>query len=481
MIMIVSLLLACTSWGQINFFKLFTNNGADFGHGVVQLEDSSYVITGSSSSFGATSQAFLLKIDSMGNYLWSNQYGGTEMEQGRRVLYKDDFGFFICGYTNSMGNGGFDYYLAKVDEDANLEWEKAIGGYGWEKVHDAAMTRDTGTIMVGETSSNPTDNLDMYIVRTDIAGDTLWTRTYGGSGDDYLSSIRQHNDSMYVVGGRKWIADSAMFKGYMAYIKDDGTLMWEDTMGINGSYWINDVEVEDTRFVGIGGTSGGGKDGIDFYFYPVDFGGGALGPLESPNPGDENFQHITTYGPADDFYIASTNIDQWSYEGGVDVRVSKFLTNMAWQNGFAIGHPDPDVPGDIIRTSDGGALVVGYTTGVISGGNEVFVAKIGPGNANFPNPQMDLIVDAIVSVEEVIEDVDMAIYPNPASTGISIETSLVDYTDVALRDASGKLVASEKMQLTTSMNVSQLSDGWYILEISGDGVKPVRRKVVVHH
>ena len=54
------------AFGQISFYKLFTNNGYDFGQGVVQLEDSSYLITGSSSSFlEAPSQAFIMKIDSM--------------------------------------------------------------------------------------------------------------------------------------------------------------------------------------------------------------------------------------------------------------------------------------------------------------------------------------------------------------------------------------------------------------------------------
>ena len=100
--------------------------------------------------------------------MWSNNYGGPESESGRRVLYKKNFGFFICGFTNSIGSGGFDNYLAKVDELGNLEWEKAYGGEGWEKVHDAALTKDTGVIMVGETSSNFSDNQDIYIVRTDI-------------------------------------------------------------------------------------------------------------------------------------------------------------------------------------------------------------------------------------------------------------------------------------------------------------------------
>ena len=407
----------------------------------------------------------------MGNYIWSNQYGGSESESGRRVLYKKNFGFFICGYTNSIGEGGFDYYLAKVDENANLEWETSFGGAGWEKVHDAALTLDTGTIMVGETSSNATDNKDMYIVCTDINGDTLWTKTMGGVGDDYLSSIRRYDDTLYAIGGQKWIADSSMVKGYMALIKDDGTMYWEDTMGLNGNYWIHDVEFEGTRIVGVGGTSGGGKDGIDFYFYPVDFGGAPLGPFEVPNPGDEDHVLVTTFGPTEDFYIVSTNIDQWSFDGGVDTRVHKYLPNMAWQSAFTIGHPNPDVPGQIIRTSDGAAIVVGYTTGVVSGGNEVFVAKIGPGNGNYPNAQADVVVDAIVIVDEMDEVAKLNVYPNPAVNAIQIDTDKPGYSSVRMIDATGKLVASENISLNLTLSVGGLTNGWYMLEVSGEGMQ----------
>ena len=130
------LLLANSSYGQINFFKLYSDAGDDYGEGIVQLNDSSYAVTGSSSSFfGSGSEAFLMKIDSAGNYLWSNHYGGPETDVGRRVLYKENVGFYIAGHTNSYGNGGYDFYLVKTDESGNLEWEKSYGKFGLCRLH----------------------------------------------------------------------------------------------------------------------------------------------------------------------------------------------------------------------------------------------------------------------------------------------------------------------------------------------------------
>ncbi|NBU90695.1 MAG: hypothetical protein EBS12_04520, partial [Flavobacteriia bacterium] len=130
--------LVCALKKQNNFFKMYSGSGYDRGEGIVQLEDSSYAITGSSSSWGESSQAFLLKIDTAGNYLWSQSYGGAESEAGKRVLYNADLGFYIAGFSNSFGSGDFDAYLVKTDLNGNKLWEKTYGKpSNWERINDA--------------------------------------------------------------------------------------------------------------------------------------------------------------------------------------------------------------------------------------------------------------------------------------------------------------------------------------------------------
>ncbi len=73
-VIVLSILVlnAFVGFSQIKFFKIYTNNGYDYGEGVVELSDSTYLVTGSSSSFSdSPAQAFLLKLDQNGDYLWS--------------------------------------------------------------------------------------------------------------------------------------------------------------------------------------------------------------------------------------------------------------------------------------------------------------------------------------------------------------------------------------------------------------------------
>lgn len=466
------------SYGQISFYKIFSNNGVDIGHGAVQLEDSSYVITGSSSSFfNGPSQIFLMKLDSSGTYKWSKDFGGPESDVGRRVLYKKNVGYFVCGYSNSSGNGDYDMYVAKIDENVQFEWEKFYGGDGWERVNDAALTKDTGLLMVGETSSG-NSNSDIYIVRTDINGDTLWTKQIGGLGDDVAHSITQHNDSMFVVGGQIWNEDSLMSKGYVFYLKDDGTIIWDFTTGANGDYWINDVTIDGTRIAAIGGTSGVNKDGIDFYFCPIDFGGGAMGPYEQPAADDENFMHIAKYGDGTSFYIVAHREGAGFYEGGPDVTISSFLTNMLWQNGVQIGHTLPDIAGDIIPTNDGGALIVGYTTEVVSGGNEVFVVKVGP-NEMYPDPvgdveYHDLVGITVLQLEESVVDV----YPNPTQSSFTIRGE-DEWYKIRVVSLSGTLLLNDTFFGKNTYSTELLESGTYILDLTDDSGNRQRCTLVV--
>ena len=95
---------------QGKFYNTYSNNGHDFGEGIVQLADSSYLITGASSSFGeAPAKAFILHVDKFGNRLWSKAYGGAESNRGRRIFHVENDGIYVAGYTNSSGNGTFDF------------------------------------------------------------------------------------------------------------------------------------------------------------------------------------------------------------------------------------------------------------------------------------------------------------------------------------------------------------------------------------
>lgn len=485
---IAVLLLAGSASAQIKFFKLYSDAGDDSGEGIVQLEDSSYAVTGSSSSFiGPGSQAFLLRIDSLGNYLWSYDYGGNESEGGKRVMYKNGMGFYIAGYTNSIGSGGYDFYLLKTDENGTFQWEKAYGGTGWERVHDAQMTRDDGVLMVGETSSNDTDNQDMYIVRTDSNGDTLWTKTLGGSGHDVLTGLLKLNDSTFYTCGYQYIEDSSYTKGYVAKLYDNGTISWWDTVGTYGNYKFHDLCFNhDTTLVSLVGEATGPLTvGQDRFFYRMFLDGSFYHEnLHGGNDGDQRATCVTTYGSAaDKYYVVANYFDQWSFDDGYDMSLARYNDFFFWEStGVVVNYPLPDLGNQVIPTSDGGAILVGKTNseGEGLGPNHIFVAKVGP-NDDFPNFNSPHDMGQLVTVQELFEDGELTVYPNPANSLLTVRMDVNEQVNLNVLNSVGQEVMPiRQISGSTNINVSGLADGLYYLQFELNGLRSVCRIVIQH-
>ena len=105
---------------QHKFHRIFSNNGYDRGESIAELPDSSFIVTGTSTSFGSNSaQVFLLKIASDGTYQWSKSFGGVEIDHGKRVFVLND-GFMVFGHSNDNASGNFDFQISKTDLQGNL-------------------------------------------------------------------------------------------------------------------------------------------------------------------------------------------------------------------------------------------------------------------------------------------------------------------------------------------------------------------------
>ena len=152
-------------------------------------------------SFGAGSaDVYLLKTDSPGNVMWTKTYGGSSSDYGYSVKQTFDGGFVIAGYTNSFGAGQFDLYVIKTDTNGSLVWSKTYGGASSDYGHSVIQTLDSGYIISGYTLSSGMA-AQVYLVKLDSGGNLLWSKTYGGSGNDFGWSVEQTMDSGFVITG----------------------------------------------------------------------------------------------------------------------------------------------------------------------------------------------------------------------------------------------------------------------------------------
>ncbi len=483
LVKIALVLLPVFASAQISFYKHYADNSYDFGQGIVQLEDSSYVVAGTSGSFTGHAQAFLMHVDSMGNKLWSNHYGGPESEWGRNVLYQENFGYFLCGHSNSFGSGDYDFYMAKVDDSGIEEWSRTYGDTGWERAMDAVMTRDTGAVLVGE-KDNGAYGMDMFIVRTDKNGDTLWTKTLENFGNDIANTVDVYRDSILYVGGSWFHADSAQAKGVVFKIHDGGEML--DTLLFDtyaGEYEMNDLHVIGDTVQALGSNRLSASDEWDYTFYRSDLttnGFGNISCFNSSVAGDWHGDVFTSYANNAKRYMGmSFEGTVNTYPNGRDIHVQRGNRFMFYDGDVQfLAHEEPDVNGEFIRTNDGGAMLVGYHQSLLlgNGGGTIFLLKIGP-DEDYPSTD-NILSTPLVYLSEETKALQIAVYPNPAENWLQVDLPTNAPGAYHLMTLSGQKVAVGEIINSEKIDISQLPSGVYLLEVVTDEGKAMSRIVI---
>jgi hypothetical protein len=186
------------SQGDTLWTRTYGGSNWDDANSVQQTADGGYVVAGWTQSFGVGTPTYanmyLVKTNSQGDTLWTRTYGGSDYDFAYPVQQTADGGYIVAGFTWSFGAGLCDLYLVKTNSQGYVQWTSTYGGSDYDEARSAQQTADGGYIVAGTTISFGAGGGDFYLVKTDSQGDTLWTRTYGGSSWDEAYSVQQTAD-----------------------------------------------------------------------------------------------------------------------------------------------------------------------------------------------------------------------------------------------------------------------------------------------
>ena len=261
--------------GDSIWTKIFGGENQDYCNSVQQTTDGGYIITGRTESYGAGNKdVYLIKTDGNGDSLWTKTFGGTSFDNGISVQQTNDGGYIILGGTESYGAGNRDIYLIKTDGNGDSLWTKTFGGASQDLGNYVQQTNDGGYIVTGVTESYGAGNKDAYLIKTDASGDSLWTKTFGGSKFDLGNSVQQTNDGGYIVTGRTASFGAGSLDVYLIKTDGNGDSLWTKTFG--GSSFDLGFSVQQTTdggYIIIGGTDSYGNGDRDFYLIKTDVNG----------------------------------------------------------------------------------------------------------------------------------------------------------------------------------------------------------------
>jgi hypothetical protein len=264
--------------GDTLWTRTYGGAADDEGYSVQVTGDNGFIIAGTTHSFGVGSgDVWLVRTDGAGETLWTRTFGGPQDDRGASVVQAADGGFLVCGSTMSFGPYNYNVYLVKADSAGNLVWSRTYGGGNDDKGASVAQTSDAGFILAGFTYSFGAGDYDFYLVRTDGAGDTLWTRTYGGAASDQAAAVLQTPDHGFVVAGLTNSYGAGNSDAWLVRTDSAGDTLWTRTYGASGLDWSSSVaQMSDGGLVFCGATDGYGAGMLDAWLVRINAAGDTL-------------------------------------------------------------------------------------------------------------------------------------------------------------------------------------------------------------
>jgi hypothetical protein len=379
---------------------------------------------------------------------WYTTFGGTNADFADRIAVAPDGGYLVAAFSYSAisgskqttNYGGRDCWLVRLDRRGSKLWERNLGGPLGDRFRDLRLTRNGEWILVGESGSSPSSGnknsplygeSDYWVMRLDDQSNTLWEKSYGGTGYDEAVAVTETEDGALIVAGYsysptneiKTIPSIGMSDTWILRLSAQGDILWQTNYGAASQNWPFAIDRYGTNGFVIAAASSEPNDvwgSADFWIFAIDqdgkklwegfYGGdGTDEPLDIQQTSDGGF--ITCGWMSDDFGIVRLNSageKVWertlgqegvdiaygllqTLDGGFVLTGTSFWTNawtvrldtngnLVWQHSFNVGLQTSIM--DIQNTADGGLIAVG--TVASNGPHDVFVMKLAPDSLTAP-------------------------------------------------------------------------------------------------
>jgi hypothetical protein len=341
--------------------------------------------------------------------LWEKSYGGKHAEYLFDVIPTPDYGFLLAGSSLSKktGNktednrGDLDYWVWKMDEKGDFDWQKSLGGSGQDLLKQVVLTNEGGFLLAGFSTSNEgldkkedsRGQSDFWILKLNAKGGEEWQKTIGGSGQDDLTTVVRTRDGGFVVGGssastisgEKTVPHYGGLDYWVMKLDKDGKLVWQQSFGGKYNDELRSISItEDGGFL-LGGSSNSPESGnktqkhlgeSDYWIIKLDKDGNEQWQKTIGNTGDD--QLYIVYTTKDGHYLLGGNSNsepgndkRSSNESGTDfwlVKLDKDNKDILWQETYNIGKVD--ILTSLVENDDRTILLGGYAQGSRLRGND---------------------------------------------------------------------------------------------------------------
>ena len=248
-------LLKINSSGDSLWQKTYGMRNYNVFHNVIRTSDNNLIMSGECSVNGPNNDCYIVKTDLEGEIIWEYTFGGDLSDSAYNAIEHPENGYIIIGTTRSSGAGMSDILIFKLDNNGQLQWEKTYGGTANEWGFSGIKTTENNIIINGMTSSFGNGNDDVYLLKLNSDGDSLWTKTYGGSGKDWCFGISLDSLGNIILTGETNSFGNGL-EGYYIKIDSSGNFIEDKVFGTEGEDGFRNVLITDNgSYLFIGGAN----------------------------------------------------------------------------------------------------------------------------------------------------------------------------------------------------------------------------------
>jgi hypothetical protein len=213
-------------------------------------------------SYGAGRDAFLLKIDNNGNFLWARTWGN---------LADDEINGLVVDSSNNVYTAGDYGIFKKFAPNGDLIWSKTIPGNS-----PADMTLFNNSLYItglfyftinyntvnGPESKTANGSSDIFVLKTDTSGQIIWLKSFGGTNEESTSSLQATSNGKIAVGGKFRstvdfdpgvgvynLTSGGFDEAFVIQLDTNGIFQWADGFPGTGNSVINDITADNNNNV----------------------------------------------------------------------------------------------------------------------------------------------------------------------------------------------------------------------------------------
>lgn len=340
---------------------------------VLVTEDGGSLIVGLANNTGQSHRitpgnAWLVRTDAQGTILWEKVYGGEKDAFFSSMIQAGKDEYVLLGeIAASYERDETDVYLVKVDGQGNELWSRTFGRRGMNHGEEVQQTADGGYILIGsQADENPTGNVyegNIYLVKTDAEGNTVWMRTYG---DEILYlgwGVAQTADGGYVLTG--WEAKTIDERDVILFKTDEqGEVEWSRTWDLGERDGGFDMILTSDGYVVVACIQSMGSPRTSAVLLKVDLDGNEIWNKLIGEEGRGNtFWHIVE--DADGGYLLAGDTHLGKVPGtGKDIHGAWMVKTdtdggILWQQVFGEGQYEQASFNSVVVLPDGGYVIAG--------------------------------------------------------------------------------------------------------------------------